>query len=68
VQESLQASVPSLHALKAQESAGGRLPAFQNMSAASRVQGTPDTSELARTLPQKYRRRLMSDEEIDYIQ
>ncbi|KFO04216.1 hypothetical protein N312_06921, partial [Balearica regulorum gibbericeps] len=68
VQESLQASVPSLHASKAQGSAGGRSLAFQNISAVSRVQGTPDTSELARTLPQKYRRKLMSDEEIEYIQ
>ncbi|XP_075595387.1 alpha-ketoglutarate dehydrogenase component 4 [Balearica regulorum gibbericeps] len=68
IQESLQASVPSLHASKAQGSAGGRSLAFQNISAVSRVQGTPDTSELARTLPQKYRRKLMSDEEIEYIQ
>ncbi|NWR56322.1 RT36 protein, partial [Bucorvus abyssinicus] len=68
IQEFLQASVPSLHASKAQESAGGRSPAFQNVSPVSRVQGTPDTSELARTLPQKYRRKLMSDEEIEFIQ
>ncbi|KFM02972.1 hypothetical protein AS27_15467, partial [Aptenodytes forsteri] len=68
VQESLQATVPSLHASKAQEPVGGRSPAFQNTSPVSRVQGTPDTSELARTLPQKYRRKLMSDEEIEYIQ
>ncbi|XP_054665235.1 alpha-ketoglutarate dehydrogenase component 4 [Grus americana] len=68
IQESLQANVPSLHASKAQGSAGGRSLAFQNISAVSRVQGTPDTSELARTLPQKYRRKLMSDEEIEYIQ
>ncbi|XP_051644327.1 alpha-ketoglutarate dehydrogenase component 4 [Manacus candei] len=68
IQESLQPHVPSLHASKAQESIGGRSPAFQNISPVSRVQGTPDTSELARTLPQKYRRRQMSDEEIEYIQ
>nr|XP_047935491.1 alpha-ketoglutarate dehydrogenase component 4 isoform X1 [Anser cygnoides] len=68
VQESLQASVPSPHASKAQESVGGRAPAFQSISPVSRVQGTPDTSELARTFPQKYRRKLMSDEEIEYIQ
>ncbi|XP_071436359.1 alpha-ketoglutarate dehydrogenase component 4 [Pithys albifrons albifrons] len=68
IQESLQASVPSLHASKAQESVGGRSPAFQNISPVSRVQGTPDTSELVRTLPQKYRRKQMSDEEIEYIQ
>uniref|UniRef100_A0A8B9IG22 Mitochondrial ribosomal protein S36 n=1 Tax=Anser cygnoides TaxID=8845 RepID=A0A8B9IG22_ANSCY len=68
IQESLQASVPSPHASKAQESVGGRAPAFQSISPVSRVQGTPDTSELARTFPQKYRRKLMSDEEIEYIQ
>ncbi|KAM6362746.1 cyclin-dependent kinase 7 isoform 6-T6 [Pluvialis apricaria] len=68
IQEPLQASVPSLHASKAQESVGGRSPAFQNTSPVSTVQGTPDTSELARTLPQKYRRKLMTDEEIEFIQ
>ncbi|KFP87091.1 hypothetical protein N310_04909, partial [Acanthisitta chloris] len=68
IQESLQASVPSLHASGAQESVGGRSPAFQNISPISRAQGTPDTYELARTLPQKYRRKLMSDEEIEFIQ
>ncbi|NXP53502.1 RT36 protein, partial [Heliornis fulica] len=68
IQEFLQAAVPSLHASKAQESAGGRSPAFQSVSAVSRVHGAPDTSELARTLPQKYRRKLMTDDEIEYIQ
>ncbi|KFQ42752.1 hypothetical protein N333_03816, partial [Nestor notabilis] len=63
VQESPPASVTSLHASKAQESLGGRPP-----PSVSRVQGTPDTYELARTLPQKYRRKLMTDEEIGYIQ
>ncbi|XP_049649915.1 alpha-ketoglutarate dehydrogenase component 4-like [Accipiter gentilis] len=68
VQESLQASMPSRNASKAQESVGGKLPAFQNISSVIGVQGIPDTSELARTLPKKYRRKLMSDEEIEYIQ
>ncbi|XP_031466040.1 28S ribosomal protein S36, mitochondrial isoform X2 [Phasianus colchicus] len=68
VQESLQASVPSPHDSSAQESIGGRPLAFQNISPASRAQGAPDTSELARILPQKYRRKLMSVEEIEYIQ
>ncbi|NXQ19234.1 RT36 protein, partial [Peucedramus taeniatus] len=66
--ESLQTGMPSLAASKAQESVGGRSPGFQNISPVSRVQGTPDTSELTRTLPQKYRRKQMSDEEIEYIQ
>uniref|UniRef100_A0A8C9MVD9 Mitochondrial ribosomal protein S36 n=1 Tax=Serinus canaria TaxID=9135 RepID=A0A8C9MVD9_SERCA len=68
IQGSLQASMPSLLASKTQESVGGISPAFQNISPVSRVQGTPDTSELTRTLPQKYRRKQMSDEEIEYIQ
>ncbi|KFQ17919.1 hypothetical protein N331_03964, partial [Merops nubicus] len=68
VQESLQGSLPSPHAPAAQESVGGGSSAFQNVSLLSRAQGTPDTSELARTLPQKYRRKLMSEEEIEYIQ
>ncbi|XP_068280407.1 alpha-ketoglutarate dehydrogenase component 4-like [Nyctibius grandis] len=68
IQESLQASVPSLDASKAQESGGGRSLVFQNISPVIRVQDIPDTSELARTLPRKYRKKLMSDEEIEYIQ
>ncbi|TFK15828.1 28S ribosomal protein S36, mitochondrial [Platysternon megacephalum] len=49
-------------------SVGDRPPALQNISSVSRVQGTPDTTELVKTLPQKYRRKLMSDEEMEYIQ
>ncbi|NWX35868.1 RT36 protein, partial [Notiomystis cincta] len=66
--ESLQTSMPPLGASKVRESVGGRSPAFQNVSPVSRVQCIPETSELTRTLPQKYRRKLMSDEEIEYIQ
>ncbi|OPJ86851.1 alpha-ketoglutarate dehydrogenase component 4-like [Patagioenas fasciata] len=68
IQESLQASMPFPDASKAQESIGGRSPEFQNISPVIRLQGIPDTSELAGILPQKYRRKLMSDEEIEYIQ
>ncbi|KAL2310265.1 hypothetical protein Nmel_006516, partial [Mimus melanotis] len=60
--------MPYLGASKAQKSVGDSSPGFQNISLVSRVQGIPDTSELSRTLPQKYRRKLMSDEEIEYIQ
>uniref|UniRef100_K7FU00 Centromere protein H C-terminal domain-containing protein n=1 Tax=Pelodiscus sinensis TaxID=13735 RepID=K7FU00_PELSI len=67
-QESLQSRVPPLHASAAQMSIGDRSPALQNISSISRVQGTPDTIELVRTLPQKYRRKLMSNEEMEYIQ
>ncbi|KAF0870834.1 28S ribosomal protein S36, mitochondrial isoform X2 [Hyaena hyaena] len=31
-------------------------------------QGPPDTAEIIKTLPQKYRRKLVSQEEIEYIQ
>ncbi|XP_054418396.1 alpha-ketoglutarate dehydrogenase component 4-like [Pteronotus mesoamericanus] len=31
-------------------------------------QGPPDTAEIIKTLPQKYRRRPMSQEEIEFIQ
>ncbi|XP_026956744.1 alpha-ketoglutarate dehydrogenase component 4 [Sagmatias obliquidens] len=30
--------------------------------------GPPDTAELIKTLPQKYRRKLLSQEEIEFIQ
>nr|XP_020854142.1 28S ribosomal protein S36, mitochondrial isoform X2 [Phascolarctos cinereus] len=30
--------------------------------------GPPDTAEIVKTLPQKYRRKLMSPEEIEFIQ
>ncbi|NXN40064.1 RT36 protein, partial [Rhinoptilus africanus] len=68
IQESLRASMPSFDASKAQEPVGGRSPAFQNISPVGSIQGIPDTSELARNLPQKYRRKLMSGEEMEYIQ
>ncbi|XP_060052996.1 alpha-ketoglutarate dehydrogenase component 4-like [Erinaceus europaeus] len=31
-------------------------------------QGPPDTAEILKTLPQKYRRKLVSQEEMEYIQ
>lgn len=31
-------------------------------------QGPPDTAEIIKTLPQKYRRKLVSQEEIEFIQ
>ncbi|XP_043370233.1 28S ribosomal protein S36, mitochondrial isoform X2 [Dermochelys coriacea] len=68
MQESLQARVPPFHASAAHMSVGDRPPALQNISSINRVQGTPDTTELVKTLPQKYRRKLMSDEEMEYIQ
>ncbi|PNI40958.1 MRPS36 isoform 3 [Pan troglodytes] len=31
-------------------------------------QGPPDTAEIIKTLPQKYRRKLVSQEEMEFIQ
>ncbi|XP_014450350.2 alpha-ketoglutarate dehydrogenase component 4 isoform X1 [Alligator mississippiensis] len=68
VQESLQARVPPLHGSAVPLSVGSKQPVLENISPISRVQGMPDTSELVRTLPQKYRRKTMSDEEMEFIQ
>ncbi|XP_053158825.1 alpha-ketoglutarate dehydrogenase component 4 [Hemicordylus capensis] len=68
MQEPLQSRVPPLHPSTSQLSVGAGPPSSQRISSTSRVQGTPDTSELVRTLPQKYRRKPMSVEEMEYIQ
>ncbi|KYO48529.1 alpha-ketoglutarate dehydrogenase component 4 isoform X2 [Alligator mississippiensis] len=68
IQESLQARVPPLHGSAVPLSVGSKQPVLENISPISRVQGMPDTSELVRTLPQKYRRKTMSDEEMEFIQ
>ncbi|XP_006021503.1 28S ribosomal protein S36, mitochondrial [Alligator sinensis] len=68
IQESLQARVPPLHGSAIPLSVGSKQPVLENISPISRVQGVPDTSELVRTLPQKYRRKTMSDEEMEFIQ
>uniref|UniRef100_A0A8D0H945 Alpha-ketoglutarate dehydrogenase subunit 4 n=1 Tax=Sphenodon punctatus TaxID=8508 RepID=A0A8D0H945_SPHPU len=65
--DSLQSRVPPLHS-PAQIYVGGGPPSHHSISSVSRVQGVPDTLELIRTLPQKYRRKPMSNEEIEYIQ
>ncbi|XP_054843610.1 alpha-ketoglutarate dehydrogenase component 4 isoform X2 [Eublepharis macularius] len=68
MQESLESRVPPLHPSTSQQFARGGLPTYQNIASISRAQGTPDTAELLRTLPTKYRRKPMSVEEMDYIQ
>uniref|UniRef100_A0A803T3W4 Centromere protein H n=1 Tax=Anolis carolinensis TaxID=28377 RepID=A0A803T3W4_ANOCA len=68
MQDPLQSRVPPLHASSAQISAGGGPPSHQHISFSGRTQGTPDTVELVRTLPQKYRRKPLSSEEMEYIQ
>uniref|UniRef100_A0A7M4FGT7 Centromere protein H n=1 Tax=Crocodylus porosus TaxID=8502 RepID=A0A7M4FGT7_CROPO len=68
IQETLQGRVPPLHGSAVPLSVGSKQPALENISPISRVQDVPDTSELVRTLPQKYRRKTMSDEEMEFIQ
>ncbi|KAH0627985.1 hypothetical protein JD844_008624 [Phrynosoma platyrhinos] len=68
LQEPLQSRVPPLHASSTEISAGGQPPSHQHISFSGRTQGTPDTLELVRTLPQKYRRKPLSVEEMEYIQ
>ncbi|XP_033029042.1 28S ribosomal protein S36, mitochondrial-like [Lacerta agilis] len=58
---------PLPHVSASQLSAGGG-PSSTNISFSSRIQGTPDTSELVKMLPQKYRRKSMSVEEMEYTQ
>ncbi|XP_030049081.1 alpha-ketoglutarate dehydrogenase component 4 isoform X2 [Microcaecilia unicolor] len=52
----------------ASQSLGAKGPGIHNMSFLSKTQETPDTLDLVRTLPQKYRRKAVSTEEMDYIQ
>ncbi|XP_066469849.1 alpha-ketoglutarate dehydrogenase component 4 [Tiliqua scincoides] len=68
MQDPLQSRVPPLHPSAPQLSVGVGPPSHQSISSASRIQGTPDTSELVKRLPQKYRRKPLSVEEMDYIQ
>ncbi|XP_070794941.1 cyclin-dependent kinase 7 isoform X2 [Pituophis catenifer annectens] len=68
MQESLQSRVPPLHGIASQFSAENKAPSSQNTLFTGRIQGIPDTAELIRTLPQKYRRKPMSVEEMEYIQ
>nr|XP_056704742.1 alpha-ketoglutarate dehydrogenase component 4 [Euleptes europaea] len=68
MQASLEPRVPPLHPSTSQQSIGSGPPSYQKISSISRAQGTPDTSELLRTLPTKYRRKPVTVEEMEYIQ
>ncbi|XP_063309635.1 alpha-ketoglutarate dehydrogenase component 4 [Pelobates fuscus] len=48
--------------------ASGNPPGAQTVSSVRKAQTTPDTSELLKSLPQKYRRKSLSGEEMEYIQ
>ncbi|XP_075038552.1 alpha-ketoglutarate dehydrogenase component 4 [Mixophyes fleayi] len=41
---------------------------IQNPVPFRKLQGPPDTTDLLRSLPQKYRRKAVSNEEMEYIQ
>ncbi|XP_006839238.1 PREDICTED: 28S ribosomal protein S36, mitochondrial-like [Chrysochloris asiatica] len=62
VQEALRsAGIPSHASAMSQHSMGSKPPDLL-------MQGPPDTAEIIKTLPQKYRRKLVSQEEIEFIQ
>ncbi|KAM4707223.1 alpha-ketoglutarate dehydrogenase component 4 [Discoglossus pictus] len=50
------------------QAASGNPPGIQTNSPGRKAQGTPDTADLLRSLPQKYRRKAVSNEEMEYIQ
>ncbi|KAM3940068.1 alpha-ketoglutarate dehydrogenase component 4 [Leptodactylus fuscus] len=43
-------------------------PGAQSPAPVQKAHGSPDTSDLLRSLPQKYRRKALSEEEMEYIQ
>ncbi|XP_063819410.1 alpha-ketoglutarate dehydrogenase component 4 isoform X2 [Pseudophryne corroboree] len=70
VQEALKSMIfpftaPSSPAFKA---ASDNPLGIQSPAASRKVQGSPDTSDLLRSLPQKYRRKAVPSEEMEYIQ
>uniref|UniRef100_A0A5F5PFM2 Alpha-ketoglutarate dehydrogenase subunit 4 n=1 Tax=Equus caballus TaxID=9796 RepID=A0A5F5PFM2_HORSE len=56
------AGLPSHSSSVSQHSKGSKSPDWLM------YQGPPDTAEIIKTLPQKYRRKLMSQEEMEFIQ
>nr|XP_045009655.1 28S ribosomal protein S36, mitochondrial-like [Jaculus jaculus] len=50
------------HSIITQHSKGGKVPGLLVH------QGPPDTADIIKTLPQKYRRKLISQEEMEFIQ
>ncbi|XP_068127904.1 alpha-ketoglutarate dehydrogenase component 4 isoform X2 [Hyperolius riggenbachi] len=70
VQEALKSMIfPfSTPSATAQHAASENPPGVHSPAPFRRASGTPDTSDLLKTLPQKYRRKPVSSEEMDYIQ
>ncbi|XP_006883093.1 PREDICTED: 28S ribosomal protein S36, mitochondrial-like [Elephantulus edwardii] len=56
------AGIPSHSSAMSQHSKGSKSPDLLMR------QGPPDTTEILKTLPQKHRRKLMSQEEMEFIQ
>uniref|UniRef100_A0A8C6WB01 Mitochondrial ribosomal protein S36 n=2 Tax=Nannospalax galili TaxID=1026970 RepID=A0A8C6WB01_NANGA len=56
------AGLPSHSSMISQHSKGGASPGLLMN------QGPPDTAEIIKTLPQKYRRKPLSQEEMEFIQ
>ncbi|KAE8602180.1 hypothetical protein XENTR_v10013898 [Xenopus tropicalis] len=71
VQEALKSmiypfSAPSV--IPHQGTAGNPSPGAQNTPSVHRVLSKLDTTDLIKPLPQKYRRKIVSNEEMEYIQ
>ncbi|XP_053303975.1 alpha-ketoglutarate dehydrogenase component 4 [Spea bombifrons] len=58
-------SVPSL---QTHDAASGNPPGLYNTPSTRKAQSAPDTSDLFKSLPQKYRRKHVTSEEMEYIQ
>ncbi|KAM4049100.1 alpha-ketoglutarate dehydrogenase component 4 [Anomaloglossus baeobatrachus] len=70
VQEALKSMIYPFTAppVTAHQATSENPPGAPNPAPPRKVHGSPDTSELLRSLPQKYRRKAVSVEEMDYIQ
>ncbi|KAM8962377.1 alpha-ketoglutarate dehydrogenase component 4 [Pelodytes ibericus] len=70
VQEALKSMIVPFTSpsLKTHDVTSGNPSGIQNISPVRKAQGTADTSDLLKSLPQKYRRKPVSNEEMEYIQ
>ncbi|XP_072270072.1 alpha-ketoglutarate dehydrogenase component 4 [Pyxicephalus adspersus] len=70
VQEALKSMIFPFTApsVTAQQAASDNPPGRNRATSVRQVASTPDTGDLLKSLPQKYRRRPVSTEEMEYIQ
>ncbi|XP_073479744.1 alpha-ketoglutarate dehydrogenase component 4 isoform X1 [Aquarana catesbeiana] len=69
VQEALKALIyPFTSPVTAQQATSENPPGISNPAPVRRVATSPDTNDLLKSLPQKYRRKPVSNEEMEYIQ